>query len=52
MFKEKKGLALKVKDHREQIKMVWKLSIPAVMAQITSIIMQYIDAGMVGSLGA
>ena len=52
MFKEKKGMALKVKNHREQIKMVWKLSIPAVMAQITSIIMQYIDAGMVGSLGA
>lgn len=31
---------------------VIKLSIPAVLAQISSIIMQYIDASMVGSLGA
>lgn len=34
------------------IQMVIRLSIPAIMAEITSIIMQYIDAGMVGSLGA
>lgn len=32
--------------------MVIKLSIPAILAQISSIIMQYIDAAMVGSLGA
>lgn len=31
---------------------VIQLSVPAIMAQISSIIMQYIDAGMVGSLGA
>ena len=30
---------------------VIRLSIPAIMAEITSIIMQYIDAAMVGSLG-
>lgn len=36
----------------QQLKLVMYLSIPAVMAQITSIIMQYIDASMVGRLGA
>lgn len=36
----------------EQLKLVLYLSLPAVMAQITSIIMQYIDASMVGQLGA
>lgn len=34
------------------IKIVLRLSIPAIMAQITSIAMQYIDAAMVGNLGA
>ncbi len=34
------------------IKSVLKLSIPAVMAEVTSIVMQYIDAAMVGSMGA
>ena len=34
------------------IKTVFRLSVPAIMAQITSIAMQYIDAAMVGSLGA
>lgn len=37
---------------RRMIAMVARLSIPAVMAQITSVIMQYIDASMVGSMGA
>lgn len=37
---------------REYLKQVIQLSIPAVLAQISSIIMQYIDAAMVGSLGA
>lgn len=36
----------------EQLKLVLQLSLPAVMAQVTSIIMQYIDASMVGQLGA
>ena len=34
------------------IKTVFRLSIPAILAQITSIAMQYIDTAMVGSLGA
>lgn len=34
------------------VKTVFRLSIPAIMAQLTSIAMQYIDAAMVGSLGA
>lgn len=36
----------------EQIWLVLKLSIPAILAQLTSIVMQYIDAAMVGSMGA
>lgn len=35
-----------------QIARVWKLSIPAILTQITTIIMQYIDSAMVGNLGA
>ncbi len=34
------------------IGMVIRLSIPAILAQLTSIVMQYIDAAMVGSMGA
>lgn len=34
------------------IQLTIKLSIPAIMAQISSIIMQYIDASMVGHLGS
>ena len=37
---------------RQQIKLVIRLSIPAILAEITSIVMQYIDAAMVGSMGA
>ena len=37
---------------RDQIILIIRLSIPAIMAQLSSIIMQYIDAAMVGSLGA
>lgn len=37
---------------REQILVVLQLSFPAIMAQISSIVMQYIDASMVGQLGA
>lgn len=36
----------------EQIRLVLCLSLPAILAQLTSIAMEYIDAGMVGSLGA
>jgi len=37
---------------RQQLRLVANLSIPAIMAQITSILMQYIDTSMVGRLGA
>lgn len=37
---------------KQQINFVWKLSIPGILSQISSILMQYIDAAMVGSLGA
>lgn len=33
------------------IKLVLQLSIPAILSQLTTVVMQYIDAGMVGSLG-
>ena len=36
---------------RNQIRNVWKLSIPAILTQVASIIMQYIDSAMVGALG-
>lgn len=34
------------------IKLIFALSLPAIMAQISTIIMEYIDASMVGHLGA
>ena len=37
---------------REEIILILRLSIPAILAQLSSIIMQYIDAAMVGRLGA
>lgn len=36
----------------QQLLLTAQLSIPAIMAQFSSIVMQYIDAAMVGSLGA
>ncbi len=39
-------------NFRQQLKLTVKLSIPAIVAQLSSIIMQYIDASMVGRLGA
>lgn len=36
----------------QQLSVVWQLSVPAILAQLTSIMMQYIDTAMVGSLGA
>ena len=35
-----------------QVSRVWKLSVPAILTQITTIVMQYIDSAMVGDLGA
>ena len=37
---------------REMMMLIIKLSIPSILAQISATIMQYIDAAMVGSLGA
>lgn len=37
---------------REQILLIAQLSLPAILAQISGIVMQYIDASMVGRLGA
>ncbi len=39
-------------DFRQQLKLTVQLSWPAMMAQLSSIMMQYIDAAMVGRLGA
>ncbi|MCM1381614.1 MAG: MATE family efflux transporter [Muribaculaceae bacterium] len=36
----------------QQLALVARLSVPAILAELSSIIMQYIDAAMVGSLGA
>lgn len=38
--------------NKELLNRVWKLSIPAILTQITTIAMQYIDSAMVGNLGA
>lgn len=35
-----------------QIDLVWRLSLPAIFAQISFVMVQYIDAAMVGHLGA
>ena len=39
-------------DLKERLHLVTRLSMPAILSQITEIMMQYIDAAMVGSLGA
>lgn len=44
-----KGLPLTI---GERVRLALQLSIPAVMAQLTTILMQYLDAAMVGRLGA
>ncbi len=45
----RQGAPLRV---RQLCVMILKLSIPAILAQISTIVMQYIDASMVGRLGA
>lgn len=37
---------------RQQLYLILQLSVPGILAQISSIVMQYIDASMVGRLGA
>lgn len=39
-------------QYKPQIRQVWRLSMPAILTQITTIVMQYIDSAMVGALGA
>lgn len=51
------GLLALIRDGRpmtlgQRLRLTVQLSIPAVIAQLSSIVMQYIDAAMVGSLGA
>ena len=57
LFKEKRDLTTVIQSHQpvgrlEQLRLAVSLSIPAIVAQISAIVMQYIDASMVGSLGA
>ncbi|MCR5229983.1 MAG: MATE family efflux transporter [Solobacterium sp.] len=47
LMREKKEIAL-----QEKLSIVAKLSMPGILAQISEILMQYIDAAMVGALGA
>ncbi len=37
---------------RQQVELAFLLSLPAILAQTSSMLMQYIDAGMVGRLGS
>ena len=36
----------------DRVKLVMFLSVPAILAQLSTVLMQYIDASMVGNLGA
>ena len=36
----------------EKLNLIVQLSIPSILAQVTTVLMFYIDASMVGSLGA
>ena len=57
LAKEKRDLSAIIGSHSslgrwERVRLSISLSIPAIVAQISAIVMQYIDASMVGSLGA
>jgi len=39
-------------SRKDQIRLIMQLSLPAIMAQLSHIVMQYIDAAMVGRLGS
>ena len=39
-------------SRKQQFRLIWQLSTPAIMAQTTSVILSYADASMVGRLGA
>lgn len=47
LIREGKKMTLK-----QQLKLTVYLSIPAIMAQLSSIVMQYVDASMVGQFGS
>lgn len=56
-IKNSDALLARIRDGRkmtlgEQLRLTALLSLPSIIAQVSSIIMQYIDAAMVGSLGA
>ena len=36
----------------DKLRLIMQLSIPSILSQVSSILMSYIDAAMVGSLGA
>lgn len=50
--KRKEWMKTDRKETAQQLQKVIQLSMPAVMAQVSAVAMQYIDAAMVGSLGA
>ena len=50
--KEGKALLKNRRELKQQVAEVWRLSLPAILTQITTIAMQYIDSAMVGDLGA
>ena len=39
-------------SRNEKFNLIIQLSLPSILAQVTTVLMFYIDAGMVGSLGA
>lgn len=41
-----------LREYLPHIRAVWRLSLPAILTQLTTIAMQYIDSAMVGALGA
>ena len=45
-------MRINISELKPQINRVWMLSVPAILTQITTIAMQYIDSAMVGNLGA
>lgn len=57
MPQTKDALLALIRDHKpmtfgEQLRLIMILSVPSVIAQVSAIVMEYIDAAMVGSLGA
>ncbi len=54
---EKKDFAKEIRENqnmslKDKLELVYRLSLPGILAQISEIIMEYIDAAMVGVLGA